>query len=92
MAHYWTEISIRDRHSELALYSLVFEWSRIQMNGNELIAGILKQEGVELMTCYPNNPLIETAAEQQIRPVAFRHERGAIMAADKIVAMGLAIF
>ena len=52
------------------------------MNGNELIASILKQEGVELMTCFPNNPLIETAAEQKIRPVAFRHERGAIMAAD----------
>ncbi|MBT5603104.1 MAG: hypothetical protein HOJ61_12810, partial [Gammaproteobacteria bacterium] len=54
------------------------------MNGNEYIAEILKQEGVDLMTCFPNNPLIETAARQGIRPVAFRHERGAIMAADGI--------
>lgn len=36
------------------------------------------------MTCYPSNPLIETAAKEGIRPVAFRHERGAIMAADGI--------
>ena len=36
------------------------------------------------MTCFPSNPLIETAAIEGIRPVAFRHERGAIMAADGI--------
>ncbi|MEM7219922.1 MAG: thiamine pyrophosphate-requiring protein [Pseudomonadota bacterium] len=54
------------------------------MNGNEYVAKILKQEGVELITCYPSNPLIETAAIEGIRPVAFRHERGAIMAADGI--------
>ena len=34
------------------------------------------------MTCYPSNPLIEAVAKEGIRPVAFRHERGAIMAAD----------
>ena len=54
------------------------------MNGNELIANILKQEGVELMTCFPSNPLIEEVSKVGIRPVAFRHERGAIMAADGI--------
>ncbi len=54
------------------------------MNGNEYIAKILKQEGVNLMPCYPNNPLIEEVAKLGIRPVAFRHERGAIMAADGI--------
>jgi acetolactate synthase-1/2/3 large subunit len=52
------------------------------MNGNEYIAQILKQEGVEQVTCYPNNPLIEAAAQQGIRPIMFRHERGAVMAAD----------
>ena len=36
------------------------------------------------MTCYPSNPIIEAAAKEGIRPVAFRHERGAIMAADGI--------
>ena len=54
------------------------------MNGNEYIAKILKQEGVELMPCYPSNPLIEEVSKLGIRPVAFRHERGAIMAADGI--------
>ena len=54
------------------------------MNGIEYIASILKQEAVELMPCYPSNPLIEEVAKVGIRPVAFRHERGAIMAADGI--------
>ena len=52
------------------------------MNGNQLIAEILAKEGVEWMACFPSNPLIETAAQQGIRPIAFRHERGAVMAAD----------
>jgi acetolactate synthase I/II/III large subunit len=52
------------------------------MNGNQLIAQILAKEGVEWMACFPSNPLIESAAEVGIRPVAFRHERGAVMAAD----------
>ncbi len=52
------------------------------MNGIETIARILKTEGVEWLACYPNNPLIEAAAKEGIRPIAFRHERGAVMAAD----------
>ncbi len=52
------------------------------MNGFEYVARILKQEGVETMPCYPSNPLIEAVAKEGIRPVAFRHERGAVMAAD----------
>ena len=52
------------------------------INGIDYIANILKSEGVELITCYPSNPLIEAVAKEGIRPVAFRHERGAIMAAD----------
>ena len=52
------------------------------MNGTEFIAQILKQEGVTEMTCFPSNALIEAAAKEGIRPVMFRHERGAIMAAD----------
>ncbi|MCI0852236.1 MAG: hypothetical protein J4O01_09310 [Chloroflexi bacterium] len=48
----------------------------------EFIAQILKQEGVTEMTCFPSNALIETAAKAGIRPLIFRHERGAIMAAD----------
>lgn len=52
------------------------------MNGNELVARILKEEGVAEMTCFPNNPLIEEVAKLGIRPIMFRHERGAVMAAD----------
>jgi len=52
------------------------------MNGNELIAKILKSEGVEWISCFPSNPLIEAVAKEGIRPIAFRHERGAVMAAD----------
>ncbi len=52
------------------------------VNGNELIARILQREGVEWLACFPNNPLIEAAAKVGIRPIAFRHERGAVMAAD----------
>ncbi|MHC4352536.1 MAG: thiamine pyrophosphate-binding protein [Planctomycetota bacterium] len=52
------------------------------MNGIEYIASILKQEGFEALTCFPNNPLIEAAAEVGIRPIMFRHERGAVTAAD----------
>ncbi|MYD42452.1 MAG: thiamine pyrophosphate-requiring protein [Gammaproteobacteria bacterium] len=52
------------------------------MNSNDLVADILKSEHVEWISCYPSNPLIETVAKVGIRPVAFRHERGAVMAAD----------
>ena len=52
------------------------------MNGIEYIVQILKQEGVEWISCFPSNPLIEEAAKAGIRPIAFRHERGAVMAAD----------
>jgi thiamine pyrophosphate-dependent acetolactate synthase large subunit-like protein len=52
------------------------------MNGIEYIAKILQQEGVEWMSCFPSNPLISAVAREGIRPIAFRHERGAVMAAD----------
>ena len=52
------------------------------MNSVEYVARILKDEGVTWMSCFPSNPLIEAVAKQGIRPVAFRHERGAVMAAD----------
>ena len=52
------------------------------MNSVEYVARILREEGVTWMSCYPSNPLIEAVAKEGIRPVAFRHERGAVMAAD----------
>ena len=52
------------------------------MNGAEYIAKILKEEGVSWLSCFPSNPMIEALAKEGIRPIAFRHERGAVMAAD----------
>ena len=52
------------------------------MNGTEFIAKILKAEGINSVTCFPSNPLIEAVAKEGIRPISFRNERGAVMAAD----------
>ena len=52
------------------------------MNGIDYITKILKQEGIEWLSCFPSNPIISAAAREGIRPIAFRHERGAVMAAD----------
>lgn len=52
------------------------------MNTMQAIARILKLEGVEWIACFPSNNLIEAVANEGIRPVMFRQERGALMAAD----------
>lgn len=52
------------------------------MNGTEFIAKILKAEGIDSVTCFPSNPLIEAVAKEGIRPISFCNERGAVMAAD----------
>ena len=52
------------------------------MDGNAAIARILKLEGVEWVACFPSNNLIEAVAKEGIRPIMFRQERGAVMAAD----------
>ena len=52
------------------------------MDGFSAIARILKLEGVEWVACYPSNNLIESVAQEGIRTIMFRHERGAVMAAD----------
>ena len=52
------------------------------MNTTQAVARILKIEGVEWISCFPSNQLIEAVAEEGIRTVMFRHERGAVMAAD----------
>ena len=52
------------------------------MNTLQAVARILKTEGVEWLSCFPSNNLIEAVAQEGIRPIMFRQERGAIMAAD----------
>ncbi|MXY78454.1 MAG: hypothetical protein F4Y94_01845 [Chloroflexi bacterium] len=54
----------------------------IPMDGNQYIARILHDEGVREICCFPSSQLLEEAADLGIRPVMFRHERGAVMAAD----------
>ncbi len=52
------------------------------MNVMEAVARILKMEGVEWISCFPSNNLIEAVAKEGIRTIMFRQERGALMAAD----------
>ena len=52
------------------------------MNTVEAVARILKMEGVEWVSCFPSNNLLEAVAEENIRTLMFRQERGALMAAD----------
>ncbi|MFB3119107.1 MAG: thiamine pyrophosphate-binding protein, partial [Stenotrophomonas maltophilia] len=52
------------------------------MNVMEAVARILKLEGVEWISCFPSNNLIEAVAKEGIRTIMFRQERGALMAAD----------
>jgi thiamine pyrophosphate-dependent acetolactate synthase large subunit-like protein len=52
------------------------------MNVIEAVARVLKIEGVEWVSCFPSNQLIEAVAKEGIRTIMFRQERGALMAAD----------
>jgi len=52
------------------------------MQGKTAIARILKAEGVEHLTCFPNNAIIEASAIEGIRPVTARTERVAVNIAD----------
>ena len=52
------------------------------MNGAQAIARILKQEGIENLSCFPSNPIIEAAAAEGIRPIICRQERAGVNIAD----------
>ncbi len=52
------------------------------VKASAIIAEILKREGVELLFGYPVNPLIEAAAELDIRPIIVRQERTGLHMAD----------
>ena len=57
------------------------------MNVAQAVAQVLKREGVEFLFAYPVNPLIETAAELDIRTVIVRQERIGLHMADAISRM-----
>jgi acetolactate synthase I/II/III large subunit len=48
----------------------------------DVIAEVLKREGVEFLSCYPTNVLIEAAARAGIRPIVCRQERVGVGIAD----------
>ena len=48
----------------------------------DVIAEILKREGVEFLSCYPTNTMIEDAATAGIRPIDCRQERVGVGIAD----------
>lgn len=50
----------------------------------QAIAQILKQEGVEFIIGYPVNPIIEAAAEADIRTIIVRQERVGLHMADAV--------
>jgi len=52
------------------------------MKGAKAIANILKLEGVEFVSCFPESPLINPAAEAGIRTLLVRKERVAVNIAD----------
>ena len=52
------------------------------MNGNQLVAKLLKSEGVEFLSCFPAQPLIDACSEEGIRPILCRQERAGVNIAD----------
>lgn len=52
------------------------------MKANRLIAKILKAEGVEWLSCFPAQSLIDEAAKEGIRPILPRQERAGVNMAD----------
>jgi thiamine pyrophosphate-dependent acetolactate synthase large subunit-like protein len=55
---------------------------KIVMNGDELMASILKKEGVEWISCFPAQPLINACSKEGIRPIMCRQERAGVNMAD----------
>ena len=52
------------------------------MKGRDAIASVLKQEGIDFVTCFPHNLIIESASDAGIRPILARTERVAVTMAD----------
>ena len=52
------------------------------MNGADLIAHIMKKEGIDCLPCFPHSMIIDSAAKVGIRPIIVRQERHALHIAD----------
>lgn len=54
------------------------------MRGDDVVAEILKREGVQFLIGYPVNPIIEAAARADIRTIIVRQERTGLHMADAV--------
>src|SRR6478752_5158010 len=54
------------------------------MKAASVVAEMLKREGVEFLIGYPVNPVIEAAAEADIRTIMVRQERTGLHMADAV--------
>ncbi|MHB1134597.1 MAG: thiamine pyrophosphate-requiring protein, partial [Chloroflexota bacterium] len=70
----------RGRGSPFPHGKLISGGSLVQ--GAQAIASILKTEGAEYLFCFPNNHVIEAAAQAGIKPIMARTERAAIGMTD----------
>ena len=52
------------------------------MTGKALLARILQLEGVHVLSCFPETPLIDACAAEGIRPIVARSERVVVNIAD----------
>ena len=52
------------------------------MKDMDVVANILKREGIEYLACFPNQPLIEACALVGIQPITCRQERMGMAIAD----------
>ena len=52
------------------------------MNGDQVMAKLLKAEGVEWISCFPAQTLIDACSREGIRPVLCRQERTGVNMAD----------
>src|SRR5947209_9122604 len=57
---------------------------RVDMKAAAAVAEILKREGVKFLIGYPVNPIIEAAAEADIRTIIVRQERTGLHMADAV--------
>src|SRR4029077_17244752 len=79
-----TSCSLRRTRDRVARYVV---GDRIKMKVGAATAAILKREGIEILTGYPVNHLIEFAAAVDIRPIIVRQERIGLHMADAISRM-----
>ena len=52
------------------------------MRGDIAVAKILKAEGLDWISCFPNQTLIDAASSVGIRPIICRQERAGVNMAD----------